>query len=378
MARNTRLRIGANTPAPTLRVMVLPGDGIGPEVVTPAVAVLTEVASHLGITLDLTHNAVGVAAIERCGQPLAQRTLVRCRGADAVLFGAVGAQEGVHPPNESDPGAALLTLRKDLGLSVNLRPVRAFPAGSLRSSLRSNIIRGTDFIIVRELLGGAYFGEHGRDGDGGLERAFDTITYTRDEIARVVRFALELARMRKRYLVSVDKANVLWSSQLWREVTQEVAASYPDVTLEHHLVDSFALLMLERPNMLDVVVTENLLGDILSDAAAAISGSIGMLASASINPAGGPILYEPCHGTAPRLAGRGIANPIGAILCVGLLFEYSLGNRWASLAIRRAVDVALRSGVRTPDLGGHSTTQEMTDAVVGSLRSAMNTDQVRW
>ena len=359
--------MSSQNPTQPIRIVVLPGDGIGPEVIAGAVRVLRRSASTHRLDLLLTERPVAGAAIEAEGRPLPEATLQLCREADAVLFGAAGAPRWDHLRGDARPGAAIHGLRRRLGLSVNLRPVRAFPAVSACGPLRPEVTRGSDFIVVRELSAGAYYGAHGRSGAGGAERAHDTITYSRRQIERAARFAFDLARGRNRHLTSVDKANALWTGRLWRDVTSELAPLYPDVTLDHQLVDSFALRMLQQPSRLDVVVAENLFGDILSDEAAAISGSLGMMASASLNPDGGPALYEPIHGTAPDIAGRGIANPIGAILSVALLFEHSLRLPGVAAEIRSAVDAALEAGARTPDLGGTSTTAELTDAILGAL-----------
>ena len=350
-----------------IRVVVLPGDGIGPEVIASAVSVLERAASAHHLHLELTERPIAGAAIEAEGRPLPEATLQLCREADAVLFGAAGAPRWDHLRGDARPGAAIHGLRQRLGLSINLRPVRAFPALSGCGPLRPEVTRGTDFIVVRELSAGAYYGAHGRSGEGDSERAHDTITYSRSQIARVVGFAFELARGRSRHLTSVDKANALVSGRLWRDVTSELAADNPDVALDHQLIDSFTLRMLQQPSALDVVVAENLFGDILSDEAAAISGSLGLMASASLNPDGGPALYEPIHGTAPDIAGRGIANPVGSMLSVALLFEHSLRLPEVAAEIRTAVDAALDAGARTPDLGGTSSTGEMTAAVLDEL-----------
>ena len=350
-----------------IRLVVLPGDGIGPEVTRAAVTVLESVASTHELRLDFSERPIGGAAIESDGAPLPEATLQLCREAHAIIFGAAGGPSWDHLRGDARPGAATLRLRRELGLCLNLRPVRVFPALAQRAPLRSEVVRDADFVIVRELTGGAYFGEHGRSGAGPDECAYDIISYTRREISRVVGFAFELARSRRRHLTSVDKANVLWSGRLWRDVTTELAADHPDVTVDHALVDSFALRMLQQPDRLDVVVAENLLGDILSDEAAAICGSLGLMASASLNPAGGPALYEPIHGSAPDIAGRGVANPLGAILSVALLVEHSLRLPGVAAEIRAAVDSALEAGARTPDLGGTATTTEVTEAVVQRL-----------
>jgi len=352
-----------------LRVVVLPGDGIGPEVTAAAVVVLERAVSAHGLRVELTERAIGGAAIEAEGTPLPDRTLQLCRQADAVLFGAVGGPRWDHLRGDARPGAAILGLRRRLDLCLNLRPVRAFPALAGRGPLRPEVVHGADFVIVRELTGGAYFGEHRRDGEGDEERAFDTMVYSRREIRRVVGFGLELARGRRRHLTSVDKANALWSGRLWRDVATEMAAENPDVSVEHALVDSFAFRMLQHPGRLDVVVAEHLLGDILSDEAAAISGSLGVMASASLNPAGGPALYEPIHGSAPDIAGLGVANPIGAILSAALLLEHSAHRPEIAVEIRDAVDAALTAGARTPDLGGTASPLEVTRAVVEALRA---------
>ncbi len=349
------------------RVAVLPGDGIGPEVTAAAAAVLQRVAAAHGLTLELEQRPVGGAAIESEGAPLPEATLRLCRESDAVLFGAAGGPRWDHLRGDARPGAATLRLRRELGLCVNLRPVRAFPALCDRSPLRREVIRGADFVIVRELTGGAYFGEHARSGSGMDESAHDTMVYTRREVARVVGFACRLARSRRGRLTSVYKANALWSGRLWRDVATEVAAQHPDVSVEHALVDSFALGMLQDPGRLDVVVAENLFGDILSDEAAVITGSLGLMASASLNPEGGPALYEPIHGSAPGIAGRGIADPMGAILSAALMLEHSLGLPQAAREVRQAVDRALEAGALTPDLGGTATTEEMTAAVLRAL-----------
>ena len=349
------------------RVAVLPGDGIGPEVTAAAAAVLQRAAAAHGLTLELEERPVGGAAIESEGAPLPEATLQLCRESDAVLFGAAGGPRWDHLRGDARPGAATLRLRRELALCVNLRPVRAFPALCDRSPLRREVIRGADFVIVRELTGGAYFGEHARSGSGMDESAHDTMVYTRREVARVVGFACRLARSRRGRLTSVDKANALWSGRLWRDVATEVAAQHPDVSVEHALVDSFALGMLQDPGRLDVVVAENLFGDILSDEAAAITGSLGLMASASLNPEGGPALYEPIHGSAPDIAGRGIADPMGAILSAALMLEHSLGLPQAAREVRQAVDRALETGDLTPDLGGTATTEEMTAAVLRAL-----------
>jgi 3-isopropylmalate dehydrogenase len=354
---------------PPARIVVLPGDGVGPEVIAVAVSVLRAVASQHDIAIDLEERLVGGAAVDSEGSAISQQTLALCRNATAILFGASGGPRWDHLTDDRRPGSSLIRLRRDLDLCVNLRPVRVHPGLEARSSLRPELIRGCDLVIVRELAGGVYYGDRGRSGAGPTESAYDTMTYSRAEIARVASAAFALAETRRGHLVSVDKANVLTSSRLWREVVTEVAAQYPRVVLEHALVDSFALRLVQRPADLDVVLTENLFGDILSDEAAALSGSIGLLPSASL-PAGdrrGPALYEPVHGSAPDIAGRGVANPIGAILSVALLFEHSLLRPDAGARVRDAVDEVLAGGVLTADLGGTATTRQSRDAVLAAL-----------
>jgi len=350
----------------THRVVILPGDGIGPEVARPAEAVLRAACAAAGESCAIEHRLIGGAAIEAEGGPLSEATIEACRGADAVLLGAVGGPRWDHLHGAQRTGGGLLRLRRELGLFANLRPVRPHPALRSRSSLRPELLEDVDLVVVRELTGGAYFGHHERSGSGAAESATDTTTYSRAEVARVARVALQLARSRRRRLVSVDKANVLWSSRLWRDVVGEVAAEFPEVSVEHHYVDSFALRLVSAPAGLDVILAENLFGDILSDEAAALTGSLGVLPSASLGE-GGPGLYEPVHGSAPDIAGRGIANPIGAMLSVGLLLEHSLGLPGAAADVREAVEAVVAAGIVTPDLGGRSGTEAVAEAVLEAL-----------
>lgn len=349
-------------------VVSLPGDGVGPEVTGVALGVLSAVCAEAGIDLEVEERLVGGRAIDETGVPLPEATLQACRGADAVLLGAVGGPKWDHLRGALRCEAGLLGLRRGMGVFANLRPVRVHPRLIEHTTIRPEVVRGTDMVIVRELTGGAYFGEpRERSGTGPEEIARDSTVYTAAEIERVARIAFALAAGRRHHLTSVDKANVLITSQLWRDTVTRLAGEYPEVTLEHALVDSFAMRLVQRPAGVDVVVTENLFGDILSDEAAAISGSLGLMASASLNPEGGPALYEPIHGTAPDIAGRGIANPMGSILSVALLFEHSLRLPEVAAEIRAAVDAALVAGARTPDLGGTSSTGEMTEAVLQGL-----------
>lgn len=348
-------------------IVVLPGDGIGPEVTTAAVTVLKRVARRHGLALKFENHPFGGAAIDAHGQPLAAHVLARCRVADAVLMGAVGGPKWAKVPVAIRPEAGLLALRRALGLYANLRPVRPHPALLDLSPVRRDRVEGTDMMVVRELTGGIYFGARTRTAD----RATDECAYTVDEIQRVARTAARLARARKRRLVSVDKANVLETSRLWREtVSALMAREFPEVAVEHVLVDAMAMYLISRPRDFDVVLTENLFGDILTDETAALTGSLGMMPSASIGD-GGPGLYEPIHGSAPDIAGRGIANPYGTILSAALMLRHSLGLEAPALEIERAVDAAITAGVLTPDLGGRARTAEATVAVLDALGSGV-------
>lgn len=353
----------------THRVIVLPGDGIGPEVAGPAEAVLLAACGTAGVVCLVERRLIGGAAIDGEGAPISAATMAACRSADAVLLGAVGGPRWDHLHGPERTGAALLRLRRELGLFANLRPVRPHPALRSRSSLRAELLEAVDLVVVRELTGGASFGRHERAGEGDAESATDTTSYSRAEVARVARAAFRLAGSRRGRLVSVDKANVLWSSRLWRDVVSEVAAEFPAVAVEHQYVDSFALRLVTAPAELDVVLADNLFGDILSDEAAALTGSLGILPSASLG-ASGPGLYEPVHGSAPDIAGRGVANPLGAILSVALLLKHSLELPAAASAVRTAVDAVVAAGTVTPDLGGPAATDEVAEAVLEALSCA--------
>lgn len=344
-------------------IVVLPGDGIGPEVTTAAITVLRRVARRHGLPMVFETHPFGGAAIDAHGEPLPAPVLARCRVADAILMGAVGGPKWAKVPVAIRPEAGLLALRRALGLYANLRPVRPHPALLDLSPVRRERVEGTDMMVVRELTGGIYFGARTRTAD----RATDECAYTVDEIQRVTRTAATLARARKRRLVSVDKANVLETSRLWREtVSALMAREFPDVAVEHLLVDAMAMYLISRPRDFDVVLTENLFGDILTDETAALTGSLGMMPSASIGD-GGPGLYEPIHGSAPDIAGRGIANPYGTILSAAMLLRHSLGLEAAADEIEHAVDAAISAGVLTPDLGGRARTAEATVAVLEAL-----------
>ncbi|ANB16161.1 3-isopropylmalate dehydrogenase [Dokdonella koreensis] len=340
-------------------IAVLPGDGIGPEVTAAAVAVLRGVA---GQAFAFTEHAIGGCAIDATGDPLPAATVEACRAADAVLLGAVGGPKWSDPNAPVRPEQGLLALRATLGVYANLRPLRVHPRLAALSPLKAEHLHGVDLVFVRELTGGAYFGRKTREGDV----AVDECRYSVAEVERVVRRACELARARRGRLTSVDKANVLETSRLWRATTERIARDYPDVTLEHQLVDSMAMLLLTRPSAYDVIVTENLFGDILTDEAAALAGSLGVSPSASLGD-GRRGLYEPIHGSAPDIAGRGVANPIGAILSAALLLRHSLGLDAEAAAVEAAVDAVLDEAELTADLGGHATTQQVTDAVLDRL-----------
>jgi 3-isopropylmalate dehydrogenase len=355
-----------------MKLLVLPGDGIGPEVTAAALAVLRRVALRRGIMLEITEDLVGGASIDAHGSSLRPETIQRCKRADAILFGAVGSPrwEDTNPDPKLRPGTAILGLRRSLGLYANLRPVRVEPALHDASSVKADRVDGVDLMVVRELTGGLYFSKPKRRYESARGKAaVDTMRYSAAEVERVVIKAFELARARRRRLCSVDKANALETSRLWREVVSGLASRYPEVEVSHMLVDSFAMQLIRQPAAYDVVVTENLFGDILTDEASVLAGSLGMLPSASL-AAGRFGLYEPIHGSAPDIAGRGIANPIGAILSAAMLLRHSAGSEEAAADIERAVSRALESGARTADIaaGGRSlSTEKMTEAVLSAL-----------
>ncbi len=357
-----------------LRILLLPGDGIGPEVTAQAVAVLRTVADRFGHALRTVDGLIGGVAIARRGDPLPPETLRAAGEADAVLLGAVGAPQYDALPPERRPERGLLALRQALGTFANLRPSRAWPALLDASPLKNHLVEGTDLVIVRELTSGLYYGTpRGVSGHGADERAVNTLTYTRAEIERVARVAFDLARRRRRRVTSVDKSNVLENSQLWRRVVSEVAVDYPDVTLDHLLVDNCAMQLVVNPRRFDVVLTENLFGDILSDEAAVLSGSIGMLASASVGERRSsglcPGLYEPVHGSAPDIAGRGVANPLGAIGSAAAMLDYTFGLGSEAASVLAAIDQVVEAGEVTADLRPASarTTAEVGQAVCARI-----------
>ena len=330
-----------------LKILVTAGDGIGPEVTNEAVSVLKEVANIGGHTLELDAKRIGGIAITTDGTPLPADTLAAALDSDAVLLGAVGGNEFNSLPPDKRPEAGLLQIRSELGGFANLRPAFAFKELAINSPLRPEIIDGADILFVRELLGGLYFGQP-REWNKATNEAWNTMRYTKAEVVRVARIAFQLAQKRRKKLCSVDKANVLEVSQLWRAAVMEVAAEFPDVALEHQYVDAMAMHIMNRPKDFDVVLTENLFGDILSDEAGVITGSLGMLPSATI---GGKVnLYEPIHGSAPDIAGKGLANPLGAILTGALILRHSAGLEAEAAAIETSVRKVLEQGFRTPDL----------------------------
>jgi 3-isopropylmalate dehydrogenase len=329
----------------TYKITVLPGDGIGVEVTHEAVALLETVAATFGHEFTFQTKRIGGAALDATGEPYPDETRTACTTSDAVLLGAVGGPQYDNNPPSKKPETGLLALRNSLGAYANLRPAVLHEPLIDASPLKPEIVRGTDMIIVRELLGGAYFGQPRGVDD---ERGLNTMVYTAPEVERIARVAFELARGRKKKLHSIDKANVLESSQLWRKVVIRVAQDYPDVTLEHGYVDSCAMALVTRPTAYDVIVTENLFGDILSDEAAVLTGSLGMLPSASI---GGPVgLYEPVHGSAPDIAGKGIANPLGTIASVAMMLRHSFKLEAEAATVERAISETLAEGYGTPDL----------------------------
>jgi 3-isopropylmalate dehydrogenase len=350
------------------RIVLLPGDGIGPEVVEEGRRVLDAVAQKFRHEFEFSTHLLGGCAIDAAGTALPEATLEACKNADAVLLGAVGGPKWDDPRAKVRPEQGLLGLRRALGLYANLRPVKPHPALHAASPLKPDRLEGVDLLVVRELTGGLYFGEpRGRTSlPGGGTRAVDTLAYTDEEIWRVVELAFQLARGRKKRVTSVDKANVLESSRLWREIATEVGRGFPDVTLEHQLVDSCAMRLVTAPRSFDVIVTENMFGDILTDEAAVLAGSLGLLPSASLSGGRGG-LYEPIHGSAPDIAGKNIANPVGTILSAALLLRHSLGLADEATAIERAVERTLGGGSLTADLAGTASTRDLGSRIVCAI-----------
>lgn len=352
------------------KIVVLAGDGIGPEVTTEARKVLEALGKKFSHNFKFDEQLMGGIAIDTVGNSLPDATVEACRTADAILLGAVGGPKWDNPNAKDRPERGLLGIRKALNLYANLRPVKIHPQLISASTLKEEVLQGVDMIVIRELTGGAYFGPRQEAGEAGME-AYDTMLYTRPEIERVLRTAAEMALMRSKKLTSVDKANVLASSRLWRRVATQVFADYPDLQVEHVLVDSMAMHLIRRPAAYDVIVTENLFGDILTDEASMLAGSMGMLPSASLGdimnsrqlPMG---LYEPIHGSAPDIAGQGISNPLATILSAAMLLRHSLGLVKEAEAIERAVDAVLNEGVRTPDVA-HTGSEVVGTQTMGNL-----------
>ena len=347
------------------KITLLPGDGIGPEVVAEGVKVLKAVGAKFGHTFEFTEALAGGIAIDQTGNPLPAESLAACQQADAVLLGAVGGPKWSDPKAPVRPEQGLLKLRQELGLFANIRPVKIYPALADASTLKREVVEKVDLVIVRELTGGLYFGQpQGRQDNAQGRAAVDTMYYTEAEIGRLMRVSFDLARQRRKKITSVDKANVLASSRLWREVAHEVAAEYPDVEYEDILVDACSMYLIRRPADFDVIATENMFGDILSDEASMLAGSMGMLPSASLadtltgsaQPPGGTRgkfgLYEPIHGSAPDIAGKGVANPLGTILSVAMMLRTSFDLPQEAEAVEQAVEAVLGAGHRTADLAG--------------------------
>jgi 3-isopropylmalate dehydrogenase len=355
-----------------IKITTLPGDGIGPEVTEQAIHVLRAVAESFGHEIKVTEKNIGGAALVASNDPLPADTIESCLASGAVLLGAVGGPAFDRYPANLRPEAGLLRLRKELGVFANLRPAVCIPGLESLSPLRAEIVRGTDVMIVRELLGGVYFGERSTTGNAAdrSRRAVDSMAYSEPEIERIARIAFELASKRRKKIVSVDKANVLDSSRLWRDVVNRVAKDFPDIQLSHMYVDSAAMALVSRPADFDVILTENMFGDILSDQAGAVVGSLGLLPSASV---GGKVgLYEPIHGSAPDIAGKGIANPLGAILSAAMLLRHSFSLEAKAVAIESAVKEVLAAGHRTKDLAAKGQaavgTKEMGELVASRIR----------
>jgi 3-isopropylmalate dehydrogenase len=348
------------------KVVLLPGDGIGPEIVAEARRVLDRVATKFAHNFLFEEHLIGGIAIDAKGDPLPPETLAAAQASDAILLGAVGGPKWDDPRAKVRPEQGLLGIRRALGLYANLRPVRVNPALAATSPLKPERVEGVDILFIRELTGGLYFGKpRFRETVGERTRAVDTLEYNDEEIRRVVRLAMKLAATRRKLVTSVDKANVLESSRLWREIASEVAKETPGVKLEHQLVDSCAMRLVTAPKGFDVVVTENMFGDILTDEAAVIAGSLGLLPSASLGD-GTRGLYEPIHGSAPDIAGKGIANPLGTIMSAAMLLRHSLGLEAEARAVESAVDAAVAAGARTGDMGTDKpiSTREMGAAVL--------------
>ncbi len=346
----------------TYNISIIKGDGIGPEIVDEAIKVLDAVAAVENFSLNYSEYLMGGSAIDVLGIPLPEETVDGCKNSDAVLFGAIGGEKWDSLPREQRPETGLLQLRKELGLYANLRPTKVFDALINASTLKQEVLEGVDLIVVRELTGGIYFGEpRGVD----EQKAFNTMSYSKEEIVRIAKNAFEVAMKRDKKVCSVDKANVLEVSQLWRDTVEEVAKEYPEVTLSHMYVDNAAMQLIRDPRQFDVILTGNIFGDILSDEASMVSGSIGLLPSASM---GGKVgLYEPIHGSAPDIAGQGIANPIATILSAAMMLRYALNEQSAAEKIENAVEKVLQEGYRTKDLSSYDAKEVCTTSEIGSI-----------
>ena len=344
----------------TRKIVALAGDGIGPEIMEAGLEVLEALAKKTGFDYEIDRRPFGGAGIDAAGNPLPDETLKAAREADAILLAAIGSPQYDDAPVRPEQG--LLALRKELNLYANIRPVKIFESLKHLSSLKPERITGVDFVVVRELTGGIYFGDHILE----EKKARDINDYSYEEVERIIRKAFEIARSRRKVVTSIDKQNVLATSKLWRRVADEVAQDFPDVTLEHQLVDSAAMLMITNPAKFDVIVTENLFGDILSDESSVLSGTLGVMPSAS-HSEDGPSLYEPIHGSAPDIAGQGIANPISMILSVAMMLRDSFGRYEDAQRIEHAVEASLAAGILTRDIGGQASTKEMTEAIIARL-----------
>ena len=342
------------------KIVALAGDGIGPEIMEAGLEVLASISEKTGFDYEIDRRSFGGAGIDAAGHPLPEETLKAAREADAILLAAIGSPQYDDAPVRPEQG--LLALRKELNLYANIRPVKIFESLKHLSPLKPERITGVDFVVVRELTGGIYFGEHILE----EKKARDINDYSYEEVERIIRKAFEIARSRRKILTSIDKQNVLATSKLWRKVAEEVAKDFPDVTLEHQLVDSAAMLMITDPSKFDVIVTENLFGDILSDESSVLSGTLGVMPSAS-HSENGPSLYEPIHGSAPDIAGLGIANPISMILSVAMMLRDSFGRYEDAKRIEDAVEATLGAGILTRDIGGQASTKEMTEAIIARL-----------
>ena len=356
-------------------ITLLPGDGIGPEVVGEAVRVLDVIASKYSHTFNFQERLMGGCSIDKYGQSITDETLADCKASDAVLLGAVGGPKWDDPNAKDRPERGLLALRKGLGVFANLRPVKVHPALIDASPLKPEKLAGVDILVVRELTGGLYFGQPKlREMQDGKERAVDTLEYFDYEIKRVVDLAFTLAKGRKKKVTSVDKANILESSRMWRQIATQIGTENPDVELEHMLVDTASMRLITAPVSMDIVVTENMFGDILTDEASVLAGSMGMLPSASLGESGVGLspearvgLYEPIHGSAPDIAGKGIANPIGTILSTAMMLRHSLKLEDEASAIEKAVHQTVTDGARTVDIGGKLSTRQMADEIIKNL-----------